>query len=147
MRTVRLSEQRSVSDHVGPIEEYAPGRFRVRVKCDANETAKPEVKASPYRSKLEASFAQHLDALQHGGAIKAWRYEPMRLILAPKTSYCPDFLVEQADGSIVLIEVKGYWREDAKIKIKVAARMFPWWDFYVYSRPKGGDWREERVRA
>lgn len=97
-------------------------------------------------NKTEAAYALVLEARRQGGELKAWKYEPLRLILAPKTTYCPDFLVVTSDDEIELHEVKGFWRDDARVKIKVAATTFPWFRFIAVSKePKkrGGGWRQE----
>ena len=50
-----------------------------------------------------------------------------------------------ADGVIEMHEVKGYWTEDARAKIKVAANKFPFRFVAVYKQAKkdGGGWRFE----
>jgi hypothetical protein len=51
----------------------------------------------------------------------------------------------KADGSLECIEVKGYWMDDARVKIKVAAEMYPF--RFVAAKPKskknGGGWEYE----
>lgn len=85
----------------------------------------------------EREYARMLENQKIGGAIADWRYEPFRLILAPRTSYTPDFLVIHLNGSVEIIEVKGQRRDDALVKYKVAAAMFPWWIFSMVTRKKG----------
>ncbi len=99
---------------------------------------------SPYRSKLEARYAQHVAALQVGKQIRRWWYEPVKLRLAAKTFYSPDFLIENLDGSLVFIEVKGWMRDDAAVKLKVAAAQVPWARF-VLVRWEQGQWIEREV--
>ena len=50
--------------------------------------------------------------------------QSMTLKLADDTRYTPDFWVVDANGQIICHEAKGFWRDDAKVKIKVAARLF-----------------------
>ena len=47
--------------------------------------------------------------------------------------------------NIEMHEVKGYWTEDARAKIKVAANKFPFRFVAVYKQAKkdGGGWRFE----
>jgi hypothetical protein len=100
-------------------------------------------------NRTEAVYAKVLEAQRQNGELKAWKFEPMRLILAPKTTYCPDFMVVDLNDEIELHEVKGFWRDDARVKIKVAATAFPWFRFLVvYKEPKkrGGGWRWEEVK-
>lgn len=73
----------------------------------------------------------------------AWyRFEGIKLRLADNTFYSPDFAVMRADGQMELHEVKGYWRDDAKVKIKVAADQYPMRFIAVKALPKkqGGGW-------
>ena len=43
--------------------------------------------------------------------------------------------------------MKGHWEDDARVKIKVAAAMFPFTFIAVFAAPKkdGGGWRFENV--
>jgi hypothetical protein len=41
-----------------------------------------------------------------------------------------------------LIEVKGFWRDDARVKIKVAREMFPWFVWTAVKVYRGG-WKYE----
>lgn len=94
-------------------------------------------------NKLEADYALHLKALRDLGGIVDFRFEAVRLRLAKLTTYSPDFLVIGVNGEIVLHEVKGFWEDDARVKIKVAAEMYPWFHFVAVTRKKGQWVREE----
>lgn len=67
------------------------------------------------RSSWEVKYANWLDNRN----IK-WEYEPS-FILANGLFYTPDFKLE--DG--VIIEIKGYFREDAKIKWNMFVKEYP----------------------
>ena len=56
--------------------------------------------------------------------------------------FAPDFLVQLADGTLELHEVKGFHREAGIVRLKVAADMFPFACKLVEARPKreGGGW-------
>lgn len=75
-------------------------------------------------NKTEAKYAARLELLQKAGEIVSYRFEAIKFRLADRTFYTPDFLVVTAD-EIQCHEVKGFWREDARLKIKVAAEMYP----------------------
>ena len=90
-------------------------------------------------NKLEAAYAQHLDALKHAGMVAWWRYEAVGLRLADRTFYHPDFLVMMADGALEAHETKGFMRDDANVKLKVAAGVFPF-VFKLVKKQKGGAW-------
>ncbi len=81
-------------------------------------------------TKLERSFAATLDDNTRHGVLIWWR-EPIKLKLAGRCWYHPDFMVI-VDQMIkpVMIEVKGpFAREDSIIKLKTAASLYScfWW--------------------
>jgi hypothetical protein len=75
-------------------------------------------------NKLEQRYSEELEALRLEGRVRSWRFEPMKLKLAPSTFYNVDFWVVLEDDTVELHEVKGHWEDDARVKIKVAAEMF-----------------------
>lgn len=79
----------------------------------------------PDMNQTEARYAQLLDLRQKAGEVLWWRFEGVTLKLADDTRYTPDFVVMLADGSMECHETKGFWRDDALVKIKVAAATFP----------------------
>ena len=93
-------------------------------------------------NKLEMSYRDSLAMMKMAGEIHDFRFEALKLRLADRTTYSPDFLVIRNDGSVELHEVKGFWEDDARVKIKVAAELFPWFQFKAYSR-KAALWIEE----
>jgi hypothetical protein len=89
-------------------------------------------------NKTEQLYAYELDLLQRAGKIKLWKFEGLKLRLADRTTYSPDFVVWHLDNSIELVETKGYWQEDAKVKFKVAREAFPCFTFTAIKRNKSG---------
>ena len=84
-------------------------------------------------NKTEAAYYEHLK--KDPGNV--WiGVEPFSLKLADKCRYTPDFVVLRADGKLVAHEVKGFFREDSKIKLKVAARLFSWIEFRLAFKDK-----------
>lgn len=99
-------------------------------------------------NKLEAAYAQHLNLLKHEKMIRDWQYESIRLVLAPRTSYTPDFNVTLIDGTIQMHETKGrFFRDDARVKLKVAANKFPQFQFLLVTREKTGLWNIDAVNG
>ena len=90
-------------------------------------------------NKLEAAWAVELD-----GSGDAWEFERVTLKLAPDTRYTPDFLVIGPAGDVQFHEVKGFMRDDARVKLKVAADRFPWFRFHLVTRT-GGAWQVEEI--
>lgn len=76
-------------------------------------------------NKTEAAYAAYLEMQKKTGLIADYRFEAVKLRLADKTFYTPDFVVLAPDGVLEMHEVKGFWEEDARVKIKVAAAQFP----------------------
>ena len=98
-----------------------------------------------FRSKLEAAYAGYLHVLMLAGDIQFYKFEPLTLILGADCRLTPDFLVMTKDGTIELHEVKGFRREDAMIKLRVAARTFHWWPLILVER-KRGVWEQKEMR-
>jgi len=97
------------------------------------------------RNATEAAYEQHLEELRLVGALLWFRFEGLKLRLAKRTTYTPDFTVIAADGVTEFREVKGRMRDDANVKLKVAAEMFPHYRFILVRRANGG-WSEVRVQ-
>jgi hypothetical protein len=93
-------------------------------------------------NKTESAYAAHLELRKRAGEILDYRFEPLKLRLAPNTFYTPDFLVI-TPAQAEIHEVKGFWEDDARVKIKVAAESFPWFQFVAVMR-KGSMWDIER---
>lgn len=64
--------------------------------------------------------------------------------LADDCRLTPDFATVDAAGKLTLIDVKGFQREDAFIKMKVAARSFPMFRFVIVTK-NGGGWNERKI--
>jgi len=73
----------------------------------------------------ERRYALHLEERQRLGEIQWFEFDSIKLRLADKTFYTPDFLVLNTEGFLEVHEVKGHWEDDARVKIKVAADKFP----------------------
>lgn len=73
----------------------------------------------------EAEYARELDVLKSAGDVVWYRFEGLKLRLADNTFYTPDFAVMLSNGELQCHEVKGFWTDDARVKIKVAAEMYP----------------------
>ena len=87
-------------------------------------------------NKGEAEYDQHLWQRFFAKEILWHKFEAIKLRLADNTFYTCDFAVLTADLAFELHEVKGYWQDDARVKIKVAAAMYPFKFFLVKAKPK-----------
>jgi hypothetical protein len=97
--------------------------------------------AASRMNKLEADFEQtFLMGLPHG-------FEELTFRLGGDCRYTPDFWVMEGDGVLALVECKGFWRDDAKAKLRVAAERYPnfrWKAFRKLPKSQGGLWQMER---
>ena len=99
-------------------------------------------------NRLETKYAQHLEMRKRAGEIEAYAFEAVKLRLAVSTFLTIDFVVVMPSGAVELHEVKGYWEDDARVKIKVAAQMFPWWRILAVQWDKPAkDWKFEVIHA
>lgn len=98
-------------------------------------------------NKTEMAYAGLLEGLKQAGQVQWYRFEGLKLRLADKTFYTPDFAVMRDDGVIECHECKGWMMEDANVKVKVAASMYPFRFLLVRQLPKkdGGGWKMDVV--
>lgn len=96
-------------------------------------------------NKTEAAYDRDLRDAQSLGDILWYRFEGLKLRLADNTFYTPDFAVMASDGVMECHEVKGFWRDDARAKIKIAAEQYPFRFKAVQAQSKkaGGGWKVE----
>lgn len=96
-------------------------------------------------NKTEQAYARHLEALRHAGEVLWFRFEGIKFKLGDNCHYNPDFAVLTSNLQLEIHEVKGFWQEDARVKIKVAAEMYPIKFLAVKLNPKklGGGWEYE----
>lgn len=96
-------------------------------------------------NKLEAAYAAHLEQQKAAGMILWFKFEAIKLRLADNTFYTADFFVLTRSAILEVHEVKGRWEDDARVKIKVAAELYPFRFIAVYAKPKkaGGGWDAE----
>lgn len=96
---------------------------------------KPYLLAKERMNKTERAYADHLYGLQLAGEILQYEFEGVKLRLAPGAFYTPDFYVVTPER-FELHEVKGFWREAAKVRIKTAAAKYPHFKFIVVKMDK-----------
>jgi hypothetical protein len=87
-------------------------------------------------NKTERAYLAHLRMLK----VPNLRVQKLTFKLAHDTRLTPDFSYVDENGRGVMVDVKGFQREDALIKMKVAARNFSEYRFQIVKRLKGGGW-------
>jgi hypothetical protein len=90
-------------------------------------------------NKTEAAHAMDLEMRKRVGEILEYRWQPLRLKLGTDCTYEPDFFVLMADCTIEFHEVKGsFITDDAIVKVRVAANLFPWFVFRLFQYDRKG---------
>ena len=102
------------------------------------------------RNRTEAAYEQHLELRRRVGEVAWYRFEGVKLRLADNTFITVDFSVMLSDGKMEMHDVKGskaIYRDDARVKMKVAAEMYPFAFRVAYPQAKkdGGGWLIEEV--
>jgi hypothetical protein len=95
--------------------------------------------------KLNKTERAFLVLLRLRGAERV-RIQAVRLKLADNCTYLPDFSCSVA-GRFTFYETKGgFMREDGWLKLKLAARLYPEFDFVLAVKTKQG-WKETPVKV
>lgn len=97
------------------------------------------------RNRTEAAYENLLESRLRSGEVAWFKFEGVKLRLADNTFYTPDYAVMLSSGLMEMHEVKGFWQDDARAKIKIAADMYPFRFLAVRPKPKkdGGGWDQE----
>jgi hypothetical protein len=147
--------------HYRKMGQLAPGRgeaINVPVAPAVNHKARGAVKAPGDRNKTEARYEQYLElGKEVGGVLKYW-FQPITFKLADDLRYTPDFMVMTYEMELEFHDVKGtkrvtrksgekvaqpYSQEDAKIKAKIAAKLFPEFGWCFVFPLSNGEWGRE----
>jgi hypothetical protein len=116
-------------------------------------------------NKTEANYADQLQRMQAAGAIVSFAFEAKALELALRTTLTPDFMVTLPSGAVEFHEVKGrrlgkvpksakrqraelpLMREDAWLKLKLAADRYRAHRFIVVWPARDGSWHRRVVEV
>ena len=93
-------------------------------------------------NKTESAYVERLERLKMVGEILWYKFEGIKFRLADNTFYTPDFMIMTNACEIIVHEVKGYMMDDANVKVKVAAELYPF-RFFIVRKQKikdGGGW-------
>jgi hypothetical protein len=128
-------------------DKMSAEEFRMRFSNNAGtaQTSKERYEAlgrmkAGKMNKTETHYTEWLERKKQAGEVLEYWFEPMNLRLGDNCFYKIDFLVLMATSKLEVHEVKGYWTDDALVKIKVAADKFPF-TFKAYRLIKG-QWEE-----
>lgn len=121
----------------GALKSGAPSPSQGSAPRHARGRARPPGEMN----KTEAAYDAHLWLRRQAGEVAWHKFEGVKLRLADKTFLTVDFAVMTADGSLEMHEVKGFWEDDARVKMKVAASIYPF-RFIAVQKTKAG-WKVE----
>lgn len=109
--------------------------------------AKGKRKTPGTMNNLEKAYSEILTGKLHAGQIQWFKYEAITLKLGQDCRYTPDFVVMLSDDTIELHETKGFMQDDALVKLKTAAEMFPFRVVLVTRQAKkdGGAWEYRHI--
>jgi hypothetical protein len=132
-----MRKSATLAKDLGPTQTKTLGAVQSAPK--AKGSLKP---SGPVLNKTEAKFR---DCLQAQGlpwfGVQCWT-----LRLGDDCRYTPDFWAMNQYGHITAYEVKGFWRDDARVKIKAAAAQYPMFDFIAAQLVKG-EWKLEPIKT
>ena len=112
-----------------PVQRPYPAKRKANRKqierCGHLKASKPpNTRRSFPRGTLNRSEKSFLEWLRQ----ERWTqigFETIRIELAHRCWYTPDLIAFKPGEKISFFEVKGFWEDDARVKIKVAARLLP----------------------
>lgn len=109
--------------------------------CSKNSfTVKPSTDLERL-NKTERAYLAYLNAL----GLPWVGVQCLTLKLAEDCRLTPDFEYIATDGRFWFVDVKGFQREDALIKMRVAARQFAWASFVIVKKD-GTGWAHQEVK-
>jgi hypothetical protein len=124
--------QKTVSNQV----EITQALSRAMAKKFPKARVRAAARVAGRMNGYERSYSQLLDSKLAAGEIAGWFFETRKFRLADDTWYTPDFEVLMADGAIEYHEIKACQKngkvlveDDAQVKLKVAAEMYPHFTF------------------
>lgn len=95
-------------------------------------------------NQTEKRYQLFLESEKQAGKLTAYWFESLKLKIADGACwYTPDFMVLRPDGTVELHEVKGspkIFADDAKVKAKAAATVYPFRLLVVYPRKGRAGW-------
>lgn len=124
-----------------------PFQFGRRIKAKGRPKRVPgEMNKTEQRYEQEVILPKY-----KAGDINWYGFEALTFKLAPDTRYTPDFIVQLSDGTIEAIDVKAgkkdgkpLCEDDALVKMKTAAQLFPVQFLMTWRLKDTGAWTERR---
>lgn len=90
-------------------------------------------------NKTETAYADRLEIKKRFGEVLWYAFEQINLRIGDNCFYSVDFFVMVKSGELECHEVKGYWTDDALVKIRAAAAIFPF--RFIAVKLDQGEWK------
>jgi hypothetical protein len=119
----------------------------LRKRFGIGEEVPPSQTVGDGMNKLERKFSEVLEANRFYDNVLAWHFEKLKLRIAGRTWYTPDFLVEVYAGRPAICEVKGHMEDDAAVKLKAAADLYPCFRWLLVRREGRHGWDVREVTS
>jgi len=87
--------------------------------------ATPVVATVPDKDAMNQLERRYAERLKADPEIWVFFFQALKFRMADNTWYTPDFVVILKTGVMEVHETKGYWEEDARVKWKTVADMYP----------------------
>lgn len=100
----------------------------------------------PRMNRTELAYSQLLDQRISAREIINWRFQEITLRLGDDLRYTPDFMVRMPDRELHLHEVKGFMRDDARVKLYATAAQWPIFKFWLCTFNKRDGWTIKQVK-
>jgi hypothetical protein len=123
-------EQAMIGPGTGSISAIGLPRRLAAAKTSKYRNRRTLYNGITYDSKKEAAFAQELDLMMHARGrerVESWERQirfPLSVNGRKICDHVCDFLVRYADGRKELVEVKGRWTPEARVKRKLFEATF-----------------------
>lgn len=102
-------------------------------------------RTKPKSNDLELEFGAHLRRLHENSSLGIWE-QALTFLLANSVRYTPDWVMLCAETGLHCYEVKGkrMW-DDAAVKIKVAASVYPNVHWMIVWKDDNGTWKTQAL--
>lgn len=140
-RSLNMSEEQYAAHQA----KHGRGDRRVEIASVPEVKPRKVIRQSKKKGPNPTELRYTIEVLPARKDMISCQFEAIYLEIANGCMYRTDWLVEVEGGRYEIHEVKGgkAW-DDSIVKLKVAARLYPGFTFYI-AQYKGGEWVVQKV--
>lgn len=128
-----------------PAQQRAAAALQAQLAPRATEPKRErEAADEPQMNGWETEYGELLERRKQAGEVLWYGFGMIRLRIGKGCMYKPDYFVVLSSGVVECHEVKGFMREAARVRLRVAAERYPF--RFVVCRKVDGEWRFEDVK-